>query len=40
MNGFEVILTLVLTRIVLPAGFLLLLGEWVRRHEADYWFHS
>ena len=40
MYGFEVILTLILTRVVLPAGSLLLLGEWIRRREADYWFRS
>ena len=40
MNGTEVILTLILTRVVLPVVTLLLLGEWVRRREADYWFHS
>ena len=40
MNGFDVILTLILTRLVLPFGVLLLLGEWIRRREAGYWFRS
>lgn len=33
MIGFEVILTLIVTRILLPVGLLLLIGEWVRRRE-------
>ncbi|MEW6402195.1 MAG: hypothetical protein AB1649_10375 [Chloroflexota bacterium] len=40
MNGTEVILTLVLTRIVVPVLVLLLIGEWSRRHEANYWSRS
>ena len=40
MNGTEVILTLVLTRAVMPAFVLLLIGEWSRRREANYWFRS
>ncbi len=37
MYGTEVILTLVVTRVVLPVIVLLLIGEWSRRHEANYW---
>lgn len=40
MFGTEVILTLVLTRVVLPIIALLLIGEWSRRREADYWSRS
>ena len=40
MYGIEVMLTLFITRIVLPFGTLLLIGEWVRRREANYWFRS
>jgi hypothetical protein len=37
MIGFDVILILIVTRVVLPVGILLFLGEWVRRREANYW---
>jgi len=40
MNGTEVILTLVLTRVVVPVFILLLIGEWARRREANYWSRS
>ena len=40
MIGTEVILTLVLTRVVLPVFILLVIGEWSRRREANYWFRS
>jgi hypothetical protein len=40
MYGIEVILTLILTRLVFPIGTLLLIGEWIRRREANYWFRS
>jgi hypothetical protein len=40
MYGAEVILILVLTRVVLPVLSLILIGEWVRRREANYWFRS
>ncbi len=33
MNGFEVILFLLTTRLILPATLLLLAGEW--RHRID-----
>ena len=38
MFGIEVVLTLMLVRIILPIGLVLLLGEWVRRREINYWF--
>jgi hypothetical protein len=37
MFGIEVTLTLILFRIILPIGWMLLLGEWVRRRETQYW---
>lgn len=40
MFGIEVILTLVFTRLVLPVIVLLLIGEWSRRREANYWSRS
>ena len=40
MNGTEVILILVLTRVVLPVIVLLLVGEWYCRSDANYWSRS
>lgn len=40
MIGTEVILTLVLTRLVVPVCILLLIGEWSRRRDANYWSRS
>ncbi len=40
MFGTEVILALTLTRVLLPVLALLLIGELVRRREANYWSHS
>ncbi len=37
MIGFEVIFTLIVTRILLPVGLLLFIGEWARRREAHSW---
>lgn len=37
MNGFEIFLILLLTRLVLPFGVLLLVGEWIRKREIHYW---
>jgi hypothetical protein len=34
MNGLEVILALLVTRLVLPLFAMLALGEWVHRREA------
>jgi hypothetical protein len=40
MFGTQVILTLVFTRLVLPALILLSIGEWIRRRDAKYWSRS
>lgn len=37
MFGIEVMLALLISRVVLPFGILLLIGEWIRRREANYW---
>ena len=37
MFEIEVVLTLVLIRVILPIGLILLLGEWVKRREINYW---
>ncbi len=29
-----------LIRIILPFMVLIAFGEWIRRREANYWFHS
>jgi hypothetical protein len=40
MNGTEIILLLFLIRLVIPFGLLLLIGEWLRRRDANYWLKS
>jgi hypothetical protein len=37
MIGFEVILTLIVTRILLPVTLLLVFGEWIHRIERRSW---
>lgn len=37
MNATEVVLILTLARLIIPFGIILLLGEWLRRREANYW---
>jgi hypothetical protein len=37
MIGFEVIFTLIVTRILLPLGLLLFIGERLQRREQNYW---
>ena len=37
MFGFEVILFLMFVRLILPLGLILLLGEWMRQQETQYW---
>jgi len=37
MNGSEIILLLFAVRLVIPFGVLLLVGEWLRRKESNYW---
>ncbi len=36
MNAITITLFF-LIRVVIPFGFLMILGEWVRRREANYW---
>jgi hypothetical protein len=31
---------LLLLRLILPVSLLLVVGEWIRRREANYWFRS
>jgi hypothetical protein len=40
MVATEFVLFLTILRLVLPFGLILLLGELVRRREANYWTHS
>jgi len=37
MNASEIVLLLFVIRLVLPAGVLMLIGEWLRRKESNYW---
>jgi hypothetical protein len=37
MNGSEIILLLFVIRLILPFGLLMLVGEWLRRKESNYW---
>lgn len=37
MNGSEVILLLFVLRIIIPFGLLMLVGEWLRHKESNYW---
>ena len=37
MNGSEIILLLFVLRLVIPFGLLMLVGEWLRRKESNYW---
>ena len=37
MIGLEVFLVLLVTRVILPIGLLILLGEWERRKQAHRW---
>jgi hypothetical protein len=37
MNASEIIILLFVLRLVLPFGMLLLVGEWLRRKESNYW---
>jgi hypothetical protein len=40
MKAAEFVLLLTILRLVIPFGLLLLLGELVRRREANYWSKS
>ena len=37
MNGLEIVLFLFVARLVIPFGVLILIGEWMRRKESNYW---
>lgn len=37
MNASEIVLLLFVVRLILPAGVLMLIGEWLRRKESNYW---
>ncbi len=37
MNASEIVLLLFVVRLILPAGVLILIGEWLRRKESNYW---
>jgi hypothetical protein len=37
MNASEIVLLLFVIRLLLPAGVLMLIGEWLRRKESNYW---
>ena len=40
MNATEYVLFLTILRLVAPFGLILLLGELVRRRDANYWLKS
>lgn len=40
MNGIEIIVLLFLARLVVPFGLLLLIGEWIRQQQVNYWLKS
>lgn len=37
MIATEYVLLLTILRLVIPFGLVLLLGEWIRRRDANYW---
>lgn len=37
MNGSEFFILYFAARILLPLGSLMLIGEWLKRKEANYW---
>ncbi len=37
MNGSEIVLLLFVVRLIIPFGLLMLVGEWLRRKESNYW---
>lgn len=40
MNAVAFPLILFLIRALIPFGMLILLGEWIRRREANYWLRK
>jgi hypothetical protein len=39
MFGLEVFVVMLTTRLLLPLGLLMLLGESIRRRDGRYWAH-
>jgi hypothetical protein len=37
MNASEIVLLLFLIRLIIPFGSLMLVGEWLRQKESNYW---
>ena len=37
MTGSEIILLLFVVRLVIPCGLVMVIGEWFRRKESNYW---
>ncbi len=37
MNASEIIFLLFVARLIIPFGLLMLIGEWMRRRESNYW---
>lgn len=37
MNASEIVLLLFLARLIIPFGALILIGEWLRQKESNYW---
>jgi hypothetical protein len=40
MKAAEFVLLLTILRLIIPFGLILLLGEFVRRRQANYWLKS
>ena len=40
MNATEYVLILTILRLIIPFGLILLLGELVKRRDANYWLNS
>jgi len=40
MNATEYVLLLTILRLVVPFGLILVLGELIRRRDANYWINS
>ena len=40
MNATEYVLILTILRLIIPFGLILLLGELVKRRDANYWLKS
>jgi len=40
MNAPEYVLLLTILRLIIPFGLILLIGELIRRRDANYWLES